>query len=205
MKKTVLFLWCLLSFSVIYAQNYHAIKLGANIARVSGDIPEYSDISSRVGPALMYVFRVTGDRWGYFLELGYSQSGFKEVYDRTYIDNYGRIQNEHQENTLKVHNIDLVPAGLQYAFLSDWSKVRPILQTSVMTRLSVSYTIKTLEGSESELPDRLLDVIWTIGGGVMVTRHATFMVNYGWGFLDILKSDSGLKNRQLQISGCYFF
>ncbi len=205
MKKFTLVIICFFSVAALFSQNHHAIKAGINFARVGGDIPDYSEISAKVCPTFSWVFRTMGDRWGYFLELGYSQSGFKEKYEHSYLNEYGAYMYDYEENTLTVHNIDLIPAGLQYAFLSDWSKVRPILQTSIMLRFSMTYTLKTLDGSTSEMPKNPFDLMWSAGGGIMLTRHATFTVNYGLGLLNILNSGSGLKNRQLQVSGCYFF
>jgi hypothetical protein len=191
MKKILFLVVCLIVSYSTLAQK-HGIKAGVSFTRIAGDIPDGSEISSLVCPSIAYTFRTMGDRWGYFLEIGYSQSGFKENF-------------EGSESKVKFQNIDLVPAGLQFAFLSDWAKVRPVIQTSVIARLSFNYKITTPSVSDDGFLDQPWDIIWTIGAGAMITKHATVIVNYGFGFLNVNDASINLKSRQLQISANYIF
>jgi len=192
MKKIVLIVVCVALSYALSAQIQHGIKVGLNFAKVGGDIPDGSDISNITGLAVYYVFKTQGDKFSYFFDMGYSQSGFKEKFNGV-------------ESSVKIHNMEFDFVGLQYSFMSDWSKIRPVLQTTLGVRGSLSGKITTPEGSESIDLDRQFDMIWSLGGGITLTKHAQFMINYGGGFFDAFTEDSGLKNRQIQLSATYFF
>jgi len=192
MKKLLLIVACITMGYALSAQIQHGIKVGVNFAKVGGDIPEGSEISNITGPAIFYVFKTQGDKFAYFFDLGYTQSGFKEKFNGV-------------ESSVKIHNMDFNVVGLQYSFMSDWSKIRPVLQTTLGVRGSLTGKLTTPDGSESIDLDRQFDVIWSLGGGITLTKHAQFMINYGGGFVDAFTEDSGLKNRQIQLSATYFF
>jgi hypothetical protein len=205
MKRTIFVSLCLTATLLLNAQNKHGLKLGLNFATLRGDFSSYSEVSSRIRPTFTYTFRTMGEHWGYFLEMGYAQAGCKEVYSEIYQDEYGQWKKAYDEYNLVIHNFDIIPVGVQFAFLSDWSKVRPVIQTSLTTRFSLYYKLSSLTNEEDGMPDLPIDILWSIGGGAMVTRHATFTLSYGWGFLNVIRSSTGLKSNQFQISAYYFF
>jgi len=182
----------LLISCLAFSQNEHGIKVGANFATIKTNENYGSDISTLLGPAIYYEFRSLGDHWGYFMDLGYSQSGFKEVY-------------QGNQSTLKVGNIDWIPIGIQYSFLTDWSKIRPILQASLGGRASVHGTVVTPYGSHASGMDEFFDVLWSLGGGITSGKHMMINLSYGGGLLKVISSDEDWKNKQYQLEFTYFF
>jgi len=194
MKKFLLIVACITMGYALSAQIQHGIKVGLNFAKVGGNIPDGSNVSALKCPAFSYILKFQGDKFAYFMELGYSQSGFME-----------KVGSD--EFSFKMHNMDYFPVGLQYAFLSDWSKIRPVLQTSLGLRLSPTTKARLNGGSweTADEVDQFGDILWSIGGGVTFTKHAVFLLNYGGGFANAYIAESGWRHRQIQLSATYFF
>lgn len=191
MKIQILFSLLLVTYSV-FAQHEHGVKVGANFATIKTNVDYGSEINALLCPNVSYIFSTWDDHWGYYLELGYSQSGLKETTNSV-------------ESTLKVYNMDFIPIGIQYAFLSDWSKIRPFLQASIGTRVSFYGKIESPYGTDDSFLDKYFDILWAAGGGVLFGKHVMINCNYGGGFLKAISSQSDWKNRQTQIAIAYFF
>jgi hypothetical protein len=103
-----------------------------------------------------------------------------------------------------VHNIDFIPAGIQYAFLSDWSKIRPVLQSSIGLRVSLTAKANYHGSSNNDVLEQFLDIPWSVGGGAAIGKHFTVIGSYGGGFITAIQSDTDWKNRQFQLSVTIF-
>lgn len=193
MKKCLLVGFMAVVFiQMTVAQAHHGVKLDGNFASVASDQDYGTELKSVMVPGFSYSFLYMGDNWGFIMESGYVQSGFKEVYP------------EGTTLTCKIHHWDVLTLGVQYAFLTDWYKVRPILQGRLGFRMALAGNVSS--GDEgADIDYGVLDAPFSINGGVMIDNHWTLTLGYGHGLANYLYDISGSRYQNVQFSATYYF
>lgn len=197
MKKVILIVIPFLCFSIsTIAQFKVGIKADANISSINSGGADYgSEIKSAFCPGIGLTLLTSGDNWGYFMDLGYAQSGWKEVFP------------DNSSYTVKLSNVDFNLIGVQYAFLDDWAMFRPIIVGKFGVRITFpTANIKTNNGTNTDLDvESMIDLPWSIGGGVWAKKNIILTLTYGGGLIDYINYDSGWKHKQFQLSASIYF
>lgn len=191
--KKILFISVLIFVAQLAnAQLRHGIKLDGAFSTITGTADYGTDIKSVFSPGISYSMLLMGDKWGFIYELGYSQAGFKEIYNDT------------EELSVKTHYMNCSTIGLQYAFLDDWAKIRPILQARLGLDICLSGKISNSTQNENFDDYNVFSLPVSISAGIMSGKHLALTAGYRKGLLNYFNSISG-KNSALQISLTYYF